>query len=46
MNGRPRALLDLGLVASDQGAPLVQPVALQPHSFLRGQCLEPLDVSG
>ena len=38
--------IDLGFVAGDQGATLVQPVALQPHSFLRGQSLEPLDVSG
>ena len=44
--GQAEGAIDLGLVAGDQGAALVQAVGLQPHSLLGGQRLELLDVSG
>ena len=44
--GQTESAIDLGLVAGDQGAALVQAVGLQPHSFLSGQRLELLNVSG
>ena len=44
--GQTEGTIDLGLVAGDQGAALVQAVGLQPHSLLNGQGLELLNVSG
>src|SRR6478609_7776713 len=44
--GQTEGTIDLGLVAGDQGAALVQAVGLQPHSLLNGQRLELLNVSG
>src|SRR3954453_773162 len=44
--GQTECTIDLGLVAGDQSAALVQAVGLQPHSLLGGQRLELLNVSG
>ena len=44
--GQAEGAIDLGFVAGDQGAALVQAVGLQPHSLLGGQRLELVNVSG
>lgn len=44
--GQAEGAIDLGFVAGDQGAALVQAVCLQPHSLLGSQRLELGNVSG
>src|SRR4051812_45924138 len=44
--GQAEGEIDLGFVAGDQGAALVQAVGLQPHSLLGSQRLELGNVSG
>src|ERR1700712_2968876 len=44
--GQAEGEIDLGFVAGDQGAALVQALGLQPHSLLGSQRLELLNVSG
>src|SRR6478609_5067214 len=44
--GQAEGEIDLGFVAGDKGASLLQAVGLQPHSLLGSQLLELSNVSG